>query len=582
MKLKSLSRYICLLIFTILFLPLHAEEEVDIWNKKEKNENSDVSQVNESEKNDSNLSINSKVFNTSNINNNIQIENAVLKTSQDLKIFGIYDPAENDFNLNMWSLTDADDVRSSIKRINKINLSNTSKKLFEKTLFSFAYPPKGMDEKEFIDLKINWMINNKRSDLIEQFLKQNNTFHNKKKVVQYLVDENIAKADIKKGCEKVNFLDKNIKDSYLEKFKIYCLVFNDKKNEAQLLYDILREQNQSDKFFDDKINFLLGINNKTSSKIEENNLLNFYLSSVTTKNFKYEPTKKTKKVIWEYLNAANLIKLEDVADKEKLKSLEIAANQGQFEKKKIFDIYKKIPFDLSALIDANNVYQTLNSSDSRALIYQKFLLSDDTESKIQLLFLLKDLFKKDDLSNVYAEFLSNRLEEINLENIPDSYKEVVKKNIKSKEEFKLGKIKYDDKILHRSRLIKYFTENENQKKVQKDLDKIYKKIKKNKKYFYSARDLALVESLAKDGFKIPKDFNYQELLKKYEVPSNLSRLSENNESAFLTLKIVEIIGEDEPNELDSETIYFITNLLNQTNLKKLRNEILISALPQRS
>ena len=582
MKLKSLSRYICLLIFTILFLPLHAEEEVDIWNKKEKNENSDVSQVNESKKKDSNLSINSKAFNASNINNNIQIENAILKTSQDLKIFGIYDPAENDFNLNMWSLTDADDVRSSIKRINKINLSNTSKKLFEKTLFSFAYPPKGMDEKEFIDLKINWMINNKRSDLIEKFLKQNNTFHNKKKVVQYLVDENIAKADIKKGCEKVNFLDKNIKDSYLEKFKIYCLVFNDKKNEAQLLYDILREQNQSDKFFDDKINFLLGINNKTSSKISENNLLNFYLSSVTIKNFKYEPTKKTKKVIWEYLNAANLIKLEDVADKEKLKSLEIAANQGQFEKKKIFEIYKKIPFDLSTLIDANNIYQTLNSSDSRALIYQKFLLSDDTESKIQLLFLLKDLFKKDDLSNVYAEFLSNRLQEISLENIPDSYKEVVKKNIKPKEEFKLGKIKYDDKILHRSRLIKYFTENENQKKVQKDLDKIYKKIKKNKKYFYSARDLALVESLAKDGFKIPKDFNYQELLKKYEVPSNLSRLSENNESAFLTLKIVEIIGEDEPNGLDSETIYFITNLLNQTNLKKLRNEILISALPQRS
>ena len=275
MKLKSLSRYICLLIFTILFLPLHAEEEVDIWNKKEKNENSDISQVNESEKNDSNLSINSKVFNTSNINNNIQIENAVLKTSQDLKIFGIYDPAENDFNLNMWSLTDANDVRSSIKRINKINLSNTSKKLFEKTFFSFAYPPKGMDEKEFIDLKINWMINNKRSDLIEQFLKQNNTFHNKKKVIQYLVDENIAKADIKKGCEKVNFLDKSIKDSYLEKFKIYCLVFNDKKNEDQLLYDILREQNQSDKFFDDKINYLLGITNKTGNKVKEDNLLNF-------------------------------------------------------------------------------------------------------------------------------------------------------------------------------------------------------------------------------------------------------------------------------------------------------------------
>ena len=35
-----------------------------------------------------------------------------------------------------------------------------------------------------------------------------------------------------------------------------------------------------------------------------------------------------------------------------------------------------------------------------------------------------------------------------------------------------------------------------------------------------------------------------------------------------TLKIVEIIGEDEPNQLDPETIYFITNLLNKMDLKK--------------
>ena len=102
----------------------------------------------------------------------------------------------------MWSETSAEDVRSSIKRINKIELSNISKRLFENTLYSFAYPPQGMDNKEFIDLKINWMIRNKRSDLIEKFLKQNNEFHNKKKVIQYLVDENISKANIKEGCEK--------------------------------------------------------------------------------------------------------------------------------------------------------------------------------------------------------------------------------------------------------------------------------------------------------------------------------------------------------------------------------------------
>ena len=155
------------------------------------------------------------------------------------------------------------------------------------------------------------MIENKRIDLIEKFLKQNNTFPNKKKLIQYLVDNSIAQANIKEGCNKINFLDKNIKDSYLEKFKIYCLVFNKKKNEAQLQFDILREENQSDKFFDDKINFLLGVTSKTSKKIKDDNLLNFYLSSVTINNFKYEPKKNTQKIIWEYLNAANLIKLDD-------------------------------------------------------------------------------------------------------------------------------------------------------------------------------------------------------------------------------------------------------------------------------
>ena len=70
-------------------------------------------------------------------------------------------------------------------------------------------------------------------------------------------------------------------------------------NEVQL--DILREEKQSDKFFDDKINFLLGVTSKTSEQVKEDNLLHFYLSSVTIRDFKYEPKKNTSKLIWEYL-----------------------------------------------------------------------------------------------------------------------------------------------------------------------------------------------------------------------------------------------------------------------------------------
>ena len=54
------------------------------------------------------------------------------------------------------------------------------------------------------------------------------------------------------------------------------------------------------------------------------------------------------------------------------------------------------------------------------------------------------------------------------------------------------------------------------------------------------------------------------------------------EIGFLVLKIVEIIGEDEVSDLDPETIYFITHLLNETELYNIRNKILTTSLPQRT
>ena len=77
---------------------------------------------------------------------------------------------------------------------------------------------------------------------LSKILKQNENFHNKAKAVQFLVDENIAQADIQEGCKKIKFIGSNIKDPYLEKFKIYCLVLDNKKTQAQLLLDLLREQ----------------------------------------------------------------------------------------------------------------------------------------------------------------------------------------------------------------------------------------------------------------------------------------------------------------------------------------------------
>ena len=285
MILKSFKYFYGLLIISIFVSPVISEEKIDIWKNKEKQEEKSESLIENEEQEKNKILLNPA--NKIKPDQVIQIEENIKENIKENKVFGVHDPADYNFDLNMWSSTKAEDIRASLKRLKKIKLSKTSNEILESILLSYSYPPNGMKDDEFVDIKIRWLIDNDRSDLIESFLKQNREFKGKKRAIQYLVDQNIARADIKEGCDKIEFIDSTIKDSYLEKFKIYCLTFNNKNSEAQLLLDLLREQKKSDKFFDDKINYLLGITDKTTNKINEKNLLNFYLSSVTIKNFVY-------------------------------------------------------------------------------------------------------------------------------------------------------------------------------------------------------------------------------------------------------------------------------------------------------
>ena len=62
--------------------------------------------------------------------------------NQSESIIGIFDPEENNFNLNMWSNTDGEDIKKILKRINKLKLSKLSEDLLFQVLFTNAYPPK--------------------------------------------------------------------------------------------------------------------------------------------------------------------------------------------------------------------------------------------------------------------------------------------------------------------------------------------------------------------------------------------------------------------------------------------------------
>ena len=236
-------------------------------------------------------------------------------------------------------------------------------------------------------------------------------------------------------------------------------------------------------------------------------------------------------------------------------------------------------FNFNQLVNSQEIYKTLSGYKARALIYQSILLSDDIEKKIKLAFLLKDLFVKDKLANVYTEELSNILKSINSNEIPEGYEDLVKDNIDKKF---ATKVKFDNDILHRSKVIRYFLNNENEKnRAEKDFKAVYKKIKKNKKYFISIKDIVVLESLEADGITLPTDLDYTELSSELTVPQNLQDLVTQNHTGLVMLKIVEIIGEDKIRDLDPETIYFLNKILNKLELKKIRNNILSEALPAR-
>ena len=53
----------------------------------------------------------------------------------------------------------------------------------------------------------------------------------------------------------------------------------------------------------------------------------------------------------------------------------------------------------------------------------------------------------------------------------------------------------------------------------------------------------------------------------------------NNEKGAALLRIVEVIGQDDLERIDEDTMYFIITTLNKLDIDLLRNKILLKVLP---
>ena len=573
-----------ILFFLIIAVFGNATEPIDIWKKNEDlKDGQKVIQENVLKEN--NTLILKKIEKTETIiseeENNIKIQN----------VYGLFDPAENDLDLNMWINVDGKKLTKLMARLKKKDLSEDFEDFMIKILFTNSYlPEKNIKPEDFLRYKLEWLVDRKKINYIEKFLQLNPNLKDNSRLIRFLIDEYLSNSNVKKACQKIQFLDKEKSSQYLDKFRIYCFINDNKIEEAQLQYDLLKEKGFKDKFYENKINYLLGYVEKANTKISDKNLFDFHLSYIVNKNFKYEPTEKTSPYIWRYLSSNNLLtntNVFDLEDEEKINLYEKAAtDENTFNKNEIFNIYKQVLFNINQLINVEQVYKNLPNYKARALIYQGILLTDNVEKKIDLLILLNDLFEKDNIKRVVYDESVSILSEIDKNDVSERhvpFYDLVMNSYRNQKEFK--KIKINNKILHRSKLVKYFDEGYQISKMQKDLNSVYKNIRKNKDYFFSIKDTILLEALESDGIDIPKKLKeqYERQTKNTElfIPKELINWSEQNQTGLVLLKIVDIVGEDKLIDLDPETLYFVIATLDKLKAKKLRNNIIIKTLPER-
>jgi len=581
-NLKLLSKnYFLVILFSLFFgFATNPQEPVDIWELGEKQPKENTNLIeDEAEKN---IPQNTIYEMQSQKEGELSIEETQTLISKEVKLVGIYDPAENGLNINMWSNSNGDQILNIFKRIDKLELSRDAAEILDVLLLTNAlYPEMNISKEQFLEIKSKWLIKRSNFDLIEKYLLNNEIINEHPKLTKHLVDHYLSQSNVKKACEIFSKIKEPIQDLYLSKFNIYCLINNNKRDEAQLLIDLQLESGITDNFFNQKIDYFMGYNTEPIIEVSEKTILDFHLSHRTNPEFKFEPKNTTSKQIWKYLSTSNLLdNINDIelTDIEKITSIEKATHDGNYTEKELFELYKRFQFNINQLLNIKESTKVLSAIETRALIYQGILITTEIENKLQLMNALKNSFKNDGIENAFNIELKNFLSKIEEDKVPSNFTTFYQNNLDD-EETEQANIKINNKILHQSKLINYLKLEKSKKDPTKDVNDFLKKIKKNKKYFFSKKDIILVEAFKSDGIKILDKYNDLYQINDSEIPSDIQIFVNSGDMAAALLRIVEVIGQDNLNNIDEDTLYFIISTLNQLNADPLRNRILFKVLP---
>ena len=223
---KLLNRLVLLVLIFFVSISHYANAETkDIWQQSKEIKTSAIKEEAKPEQ------LPSTIFNVEKKDSvNLSITN-IAETNIEEKnreiIFGIYDPEATGIPIDFWKNIDPiifkDFEKAMLEKQDNKAFQILIKKIFFSKINLNSFEDNG---KAYLNFISSLLAENKNIELIDEVIDQNSLLLNNQKLLRFLIDHHFSLYQISKACGYAEQMGPDIQDIELQKFKIYCLVFN--------------------------------------------------------------------------------------------------------------------------------------------------------------------------------------------------------------------------------------------------------------------------------------------------------------------------------------------------------------------
>ena len=145
-NLKLLNKKLFLISFIFIFISntLAEDKPSDIWNitEQQKQETINTKEPTQDINETGNKILENSIYKMQpkKVNNLIEFDQNL--ASDEVRIFGLYDPEDNGLDINMWSNSDGDQLKNIFAKLEKIEFSDDAKEIMNISVLTNSHYPK--------------------------------------------------------------------------------------------------------------------------------------------------------------------------------------------------------------------------------------------------------------------------------------------------------------------------------------------------------------------------------------------------------------------------------------------------------